>query len=223
VLFVAGDVGLLEAGGVAIVGSRDVDPVAVEFARAVAAATARDGLPVVSGGARGVDQQAMQAAFEAGGRVIGILPEGIERRTREASTRVALADGQAVIASPYHPGAGFTAGAAMGRNKLVYALSDVAVVVASAAETGGTWTGAVEAIAGRWVPLFVRQADDMPDGNRRLIDRGGIPLNTACVPEVPAGWGAVAAAPRARPRSKKQRAAEAKAPYEQASLDLVEP
>jgi DNA processing protein len=222
VLFLAGDETLLEAGGVAIVGSRDVDPIGTEFAQAVAAAAARDGLPVVSGGARGVDQQAMQAAFEAGGRVIGILPEGIERRTREASTRVALADGQAVIASPYHPGAWFTAGAAMGRNKLVYALSDVAIVISSAAESGGTWAGAVEALAGRWVPVFVRQADDMPDGNRRLIDRGGIPLETAQVPEIPSGWAAAGVAPPGRPRSKKQRAAEARASYEQATLDLLD-
>ncbi len=111
----------------------------------------------------------------------------------------------------------------MGRNEVVYALSDVGVVIASAAESGGTWAGAVEALAGRWVPVFVRHADDMPDGNRRLIDRGGIPLETAQVPEVPTGWLAAREGTLGRRRPKKRRAAEARASYEQATLDLGDP
>ena len=192
-LFLAGDRSLLGAGGVAIVGSRDVDPAGAAFAEAVAADAARAGRVVVSGGARGVDQLAMRAALGAGGSVVGLLPEGIERRVREPETRAAIAGGVAVLASPYHPGAGFSAGAAMGRNKLIYALADVAVVVASAAETGGTWAGAVETLRGRWVPLFVRRADPMPDGNRRLIERGALPLDEPLAPMVPESWPGAAA------------------------------
>ena len=59
------------------------------------------------------------------------------------------------MVSPYHPTAGFSAGAAMGRNKLVYALSDVAVVVSSGQASGGTWTGASEALKAGWVPVLV--------------------------------------------------------------------
>jgi predicted Rossmann fold nucleotide-binding protein DprA/Smf involved in DNA uptake len=126
----------------------------------------------VSGGARGVDVTAMRAAFDAGGSVIGVVPEGVERRLRDASTRSAVGDGSAVIVSPYHPMAGFNAGAAMGRNKLIYALADVAVVVSSAEGSGGTWAGAIEAIAGGWVPVLVREAEGMPAGNAALINRG---------------------------------------------------
>ena len=43
VLFVTGDRSILEAGGVAIVGSRDVDAVAAELTEAVASAAARGG------------------------------------------------------------------------------------------------------------------------------------------------------------------------------------
>lgn len=176
VLFTSGDASILDAGGVAIVGSRDIDAPGAEFAAAMAASTARDGRVVVSGGARGVDQIAMRAALEAGGRVAGLLPEGLERRLREPETRSAITDGLVALASPYHPSAGFTAGAAMGRNKLIYALADAAVVVASAVESGGTWAGAVEALRGGWVPVFVRAGSDVPEGNRRLIVDGAIPI-----------------------------------------------
>ena len=124
----------------------------------------------------------MAAAFAAGGRVAGLLPEGIERRLREPSTRAALADGQVALASPYHPTASFSAGAAMGRNKLVYALADVAVIVASTAESGGTRAGAVEAIRAQWVPVYVRTGPGAPAGNERLVEAGARPLSS---PEVP--------------------------------------
>ena len=184
VLFTAGDASILDAGGVAIVGSRDVDPAGASFAESVASAAARENRVVVSGGARGVDQVAMAAAFAAGGRVAGLLPEGIERRLREPSTRAALAAGQVALASPYNPTAPFSAGAAMGRNKLIYALADVAVIVASAAESGGTWAGAVEAMKAKWVPVYVRTGPGAPAGNERLIEAGARPLSSPEAPPV---------------------------------------
>lgn len=89
-----------------------------------------------------------------------------------------MAGGQAVLVSPYHPSAAFSAGAAMGRNKLVYALSDVAVVVSSADGSGGTWTGAVEALKGGWVPVLVRDEPGAPAGNRSLVGLGAAPLSS---------------------------------------------
>ena len=47
----------------------------------------------------------------------------------------------------------------MGRNKLIYAHGDWAVVVAAEAETGGTWAGAVECLRSGWTPVFVRSGD----------------------------------------------------------------
>jgi len=195
VLFGSGDAGLLRTGGIAIVGSRDADRAATEFTQHFAAAAARGGTPVVSGGARGIDATAMQAAFAAGGSVIGVVPEGVERRIREAATRSAVADGQALLVSPYHPLAAFSAGAAMGRNKLIYALSDVAVVVSSAEGSGGTWTGALEALKGGWVPVFVREGPGAPDGNRALVSLGGHPLPDELVRETVTATDILALAP----------------------------
>jgi predicted Rossmann fold nucleotide-binding protein DprA/Smf involved in DNA uptake len=177
VLFGTGPASLLVGGGVAIVGSREADDDAVLFTERLAAAAAAGGSSVVSGGARGIDVAALRAAFEAGGSVVGVLPEGVERRLRESSTRSAVAGGQAVLVSPYHPSAAFSAGAAMGRNKLIYALSDVAVVVSSADGSGGTWTGAVEALKGGWVPVLVRDDPGVPAGNRSLAGLGAAPFS----------------------------------------------
>ncbi len=184
------------------------------FTERLATATARGGDAVVSGGARGIDVTAMRAAFDAGGHVVGVLPEGVERRLREGDTRAAVASGQAVLVSPYHPTAAFSAGAAMGRNKIIYALSDVAVVVSSASGSGGTWTGAIEAIAGDWVPVLVRDGAGVPDGNLDLIAKGGIPFPTDAI----SGDRTSAAVLLARIPARGEAVAEAPAPYQQRGL-----
>ncbi len=213
VLFGSGPASLLGGGGIAIVGSREADDDAVAFTTRLAAAAAAGGSAVVSGGARGIDVAAMRAAFEAGGSVVGLVPEGVERRLREASTRSVVAGGQAVIVSPYHPSAAFSAGAAMGRNKLIYALSDVAVVVSSADGSGGTWTGAVEALKGGWVPVFVRDEPAAPAGNRSLVGLGAAPLSSDWIGPALKPADLIGLASRSG-----RKVAEAAAPYEQPTL-----
>ncbi len=213
VLFGAGPLELVGGGGVAIVGSRDVDATGTAFAERLAGAAARGGTTVISGGARGIDVTAMRAASEAGGSVVGVLPEGIERRLRAADTRSAVASGQAALVSPYHPGAGFSQGAAMGRNKIIYALADAAVVVSSAEGSGGTWTGALEAMTRGWVPVLVRDEVGVPAGNRALIEQGAFGLDPGVVGAELTVEGLLAVAvPHER------RVAQSAAPYEQERL-----
>lgn len=145
-LLVAGSVEWLSQPMLGVVGSRDADTDALAIA-AQAAAVANDaGWPVVSGLARGVDQAAMDAAAQA----VGIPPEGILRAARNADVRRRVHARELCLASPYAPNAPFTAGLATGRNKLIYALARVTLVVAAEHGRGGTWSGATEAIDHRY-------------------------------------------------------------------------
>jgi predicted Rossmann fold nucleotide-binding protein DprA/Smf involved in DNA uptake len=173
-LFGAGEAANIEQSGVAVVGSRNIDDAGRDCAEAVGAACAASRLVVFSGGARGTDAIAMLASLEAGGRAVGVLADSLEKTIRAPDVRAALADGRLTLLTPYSPKAGFSVGAAMGRNKLIYASADYALIVASEAETGGTWAGATEALRAGWIPVFVRDAPDAPDGNRRLLKKGGI-------------------------------------------------
>ncbi len=178
-LYGAGDPGLLEGEGIAIIGSRDVDEAGAVFAARLAGKCVESGFFVVSGGARGVDQVAQNAAFNAEGDVVSVLPQGLEAMIRKRDVREALLSGHLLLLSTAHPKSPFNVGQAMERNKYIYALSSYAVVVSSAHAKGGTWEGAVEDLRQGWVPLFVRAGEDVPDGNRRLLNRKegcGIPL-----------------------------------------------
>jgi predicted Rossmann fold nucleotide-binding protein DprA/Smf involved in DNA uptake len=64
----------------------------------------------------------------------------------------------------------------MGRNRLIYTLAGYAIVVASDAETGGTWAGATETLKNNWVPVFVLEHEQMPEGNKLLLQRGALPF-----------------------------------------------
>jgi DNA processing protein len=84
--------------------------------------------------------------------------------------------GRLVLICPYDPAAGFNVGHAMQRNKLIYALSDAALLVNSDFEKGGTWTGAIEQLdRPRFVPVFVRTGGNAGKGNSALLSRGGRP------------------------------------------------
>lgn len=198
-LFGAGDPALLQGGGLAIVGSRDVDEAGQTFAGDVAVWCAHGGMPVVSGGARGVDQIAMSSALEAGGIVIGVLSDTLLRRSVMREARSALADGRLLLVSPYHPEAGFTVGNAMGRNKLIYALADFGLVVSAEHKKGGTWEGAIEELKrkpGR--PVFVRMSNHVPLGNCKLVELGGVPFPDHFSEESPANLLEMAAVGKTR-------------------------
>jgi hypothetical protein len=76
------------------------------------------------------------------------------------------------LISRYDPASGFHVGNAMARNKDIYALSDAALVVATAKGTGGTWAGAVESLKKSIAPVFVKLEDPVPDGNLALLTEG---------------------------------------------------
>jgi predicted Rossmann fold nucleotide-binding protein DprA/Smf involved in DNA uptake len=177
-VFVAGPVSLFARGGIAVVGSRKVDEAGATFARDVGRATAGAGAVTISGGARGVDREAMFGGLERGGGAVGILADSLARTLRSPEVRTWVAEGQLALASPSRPDAGFKVWRAMGRNKLIYTLADAAVVVSSEENRGGTWAGAIENLKHDWTPLFVRNGDETPAGNRRLIEWGALPLGT---------------------------------------------
>ena len=173
VLYGCGCAAALDAGGLAVVGSRNVDEALIEYTENVGRLAAAAERSVISGGARGVDRAAMRGALEAGGRAAGVLADGLERAAVLRENREAVMDGRLVLTSPYDPAARFQVGQAMQRNKLIYALSDTALVVNSDYGKGGTWAGAVEQLDKlKLVPVYVRDAGEAGKGLKGLQDRG---------------------------------------------------
>ncbi|WP_233258270.1 DNA-processing protein DprA [[Phormidium] sp. ETS-05] len=164
-------------GGLAIVGSREIDEEVLTFTRTVAHTCAEQGMQVVSGGAKGVDSEAMLGAIDAGGTAVGILANSLTKAAVSQQFRASIRAAKLTLISPYDPDAGFTVGTAMGRNKYIYALADYALVISSSFGSGGTWAGATEVLRHyHEIPLFVRTQGHIPQGNQELLKMGAKPF-----------------------------------------------
>lgn len=176
VIFGVGDTALLADPDVGIIGSREVSAEGATVAEQLAEEAVRLGFHVISGAARGVDQLAMNAAYRADGSVVGVVADSLHQRIRSTDVITTLDAGHTCLISQQHPDTGFSAGAAMARNKLIYALSKATVVVASDIETGGTWAGATEALHHRYGAVAVWRGDGEGTGNAGLEALGAKPL-----------------------------------------------
>lgn len=179
ILYGIGNIELLSMGGLAIIGSRDVDDEIFSYTRRVAQNIAVQGMQVISGGARGVDQAAMLAVLDAGGTSVGVLADSLTKTAVNSKYRSSIKEGRLTLVSSYDPEAGFNTGNAMGRNKYIYALADYALVVSSSFGKGGTWAGAVEALSRlQDMPVFVRLDGAISEGNQQLHNQGAKPFPT---------------------------------------------
>jgi predicted Rossmann fold nucleotide-binding protein DprA/Smf involved in DNA uptake len=66
----------------------------------------------------------------------------------------------------------------MGRNKIVYALSMVTVVVSCDEGKGGTWQGATEAMSRSFGHVATWMGDGAGSGNRALVKLGAVPIHS---------------------------------------------
>ncbi|XWW44461.1 DNA-protecting protein DprA [Fibrella sp. USSR17] len=176
ILYGCGNLSISSTEGLAIVGSRDVDEYLINYTKEVAQLAAKSGRTIFSGGARGIDQAAMNGALEVTGNAAGVLADSLDKTVLNRAYREALIEGRLLLLSPYDPKAGFNVGNAMNRNKLIYALADAALIVNSDFEKGGTWTGAVEQLSKfKFNQLYTRTTSEESKGLTALQRRGALP------------------------------------------------
>jgi DNA processing protein len=177
VLFALGDLALLERPALAVVGSRDHSAYGGTVARTVSAQSARAGIVVVSGMARGLDAVAHGAALDAGGTTIGVLGNGIgviyPAANRALYERVAA---RGLLLTEFPPGERPHAGSFPRRNRLISGLARVTIVVEAAVGSGALITAGTALDQGRdvlAVPGPITSA--VSSGCNRLIRDGAGP------------------------------------------------
>lgn len=171
VLFGTGNKELLNSTGIGFVGSRNIDNDDESFTKAKAQLAIKQGFTVVSGGAKGVGQTAMQTALKAGGCCIGLLADSLFRSSVSKGYREYILDNRLVLVSTFYPEAGFNTSNALACNKYIYSLSKTVVIVKSGLNKGRTWNGAKENIRNRLAVTLIRDINN--PGNKELIKLGG--------------------------------------------------
>jgi DNA processing protein len=176
-LYAKGKIELLHEEAVAIVGSRKAGAAALNFTDKVAAKCASEGKVVVSGYAKGVDQQAMDSALAAGGKSIIVLPQGI--LTFQSGFKKhyeAIVNGKLLVISTFFPKAGWEVGLAMARNAYIYGQA-TEIYAAESDSKGGTWEGVMDGLK-RQRKIYVRQPlKGEKNANDRLIAMGAFAVD----------------------------------------------
>jgi len=170
IIFGVGNQELLNERYIGVIGSRNVEESDLNLAKSIGNNVSQQQIGVVSGSAKGVDEAAMLGSLEKGGTCIGVLADSLIKKSTSLEYRKYIIDNKLVLVSPYNPEAGFNAGNAMSRNKLIYAMSELAIVVKSDTK-GGTWEGAKENLKNKWVPLWVCASPEK--GNQEIVKLGG--------------------------------------------------
>jgi len=177
-LFAEGRLELLQRPAVAVVGSRDHSAYGASICRRVSGASARAGLAVVSGMARGLDALAHAAALEAGGATIGVLGNGLGVVYPAANRSLyrKVSEG-GLLLTEFPPGERPVVGSFPRRNRLISGLARVTVVI-EAAEGSGTLITVGTALAqGRDVMAVPGNITSRTSvGTNRLLRDGAEPL-----------------------------------------------
>lgn len=161
VLWAKGDVSLLNQPAVAVIGSRDLREENRRFAEEAGRQIAKQGYVLVSGNARGADKTAQEACLEAGGKVISIVADSLQRQplTRNA-LYLSLDDFDAA----------FSSHRALQRNYVIHTMASLTIAVQCTLGKGGTWDGVLANLKHGWNPVCIFA--DGSDGAAALQNRG---------------------------------------------------
>lgn len=153
-VFCVGERELVKRKSIAVVGSRKVSPEGAARARRLAKELVGHGVVVVSGLAEGVDQNAHQAAIDAGGETIAVIGTPVDRAypAKHADLQENIYRHHLLI-SPFPKGYPVQKSSFPERNKLMAALSDGTCIVEASDISGSLHQASECAGLGRW--LFI--------------------------------------------------------------------
>jgi DNA processing protein len=151
-LYLQGDVQLLQRRSLAIVGSRNASAQGIDNARAFAAHLSRQGWAIVSGLAVGIDAAAHEGGLDGTGGTVAVVGTGLDRvypaRHRALAHRIASAG---LLISEFAPGTPPLRENFPQRNRIIAGLTRGTLVVEAALQSGSLITARQAAEYGREV------------------------------------------------------------------------
>jgi DNA processing protein len=170
----------------AIVGTREPSPPAMLQAYHIAKALAQEGIPVVSGLARGIDAMAHRGNSDGGAPTVAVLGSGLDEIypgvNRTLAQRIVEQGG--VLLSEYPPGTKPRKWHFPARNRIISALARGTLIVEAPAASGALITARFALEQGRdlWVAstgVMEGSYSPLKAGTRKLVEEGAPLISSA--------------------------------------------
>lgn len=165
-LWIKGDPELLNGPLVSLVGSRELAAPNRAFAENAGRAAAQQGITLVSGNAKGADRAAQDACLAAGGKVICVVADELEKYPVKENILFLSEDSFDLP---------FSAQRALSRNRVIHTLGYITLVAQCSLGYGGTWDGTYKNLQRGWSPVFC--FDDGSAVVRELEQMGAVSIN----------------------------------------------
>lgn len=178
-LYCTGNTDLLNERSIGVVGARKNTVYGKNVALMIGRRLAESGLTVTSGLALGIDGYSHEGALEAGGKVIGVLGNGIERMTPQRNRGLMMRglENGGLVVSEYPPESEGFKGNFPARNRIISGLSEALVVVEAGLDSGSLITAKHAADQGRTVYAVPGNINSQTSiGTNLLIRDGAVPL-----------------------------------------------
>lgn len=181
-LMVAGNISLFTKVGISVVGSRKAARWALDWAMEFGRLAAREGIPVISGGAFGCDAAVhcgmLQELFDSVPAVTvlaGGLGQPYPIKHVNMFSDIVMSGG--CLVSERRASAGCRPRDFLARNRIIAGMSPITIIVQAAQRSGAMVTGRAAADQGRDVWVVTPPAYDVrADGNLALLDEGAVAL-----------------------------------------------
>ncbi|MBO9536197.1 DNA-processing protein DprA [Herbaspirillum sp.] len=193
-LYVKGNMALLAANALAVVGSRNATAQGLAHAERFSEQLSGAGVAIVSGLALGIDAAAHAGGLRGPGSTVAVIGTGIDidypQRNRALAQRIAQ---EGCIVSEYPLGMPPLAANFPRRNRLISGLAQAVLVVEAAARSGSLITARMAAEQGRDVFAIPGSIHSpLAKGCHQLIRQGAKLVETTqdILDEMPAAWAA---------------------------------
>lgn len=175
VLWAKGDITLLGRPAVAVIGSRDLREDNRKFAEEAGRKIAQQGFVLVSGNARGADKCAQRACLAAGGYVISVVADSLQKQPlTERVLYLSLDDFEQE----------FSVQRALSRNHVIHSMAELTIAAQCTLGKGGTWDGVLANLKNGWNPVCIYA--DGSDAATELQNRGVCGIGIADLDDLPA-------------------------------------
>lgn len=174
VLYYVGDIAACENVVIAVIGKRDAQERYLKIAHKVGELLAKEGCTVLNGLALGCDAHALEGAVAANGKVVAVMPGGLDEIYPKSNQKLAkkIVESGGCLISEYPSGTKPQRYTFVQRDRIQAMLSNKVFVVDSEKESGTMHTAEYAVKLAKPLGCFVEQVGKKsPEGNRFLVDK----------------------------------------------------